>query len=97
MTDATAHYIRMKQFADGHWTVGCGGSRNPFCGDEVTNTANSLRALQFYAPAAFRPDYQKSIALAAAWLAKTPAITHEDRTFRVFGPRLGRPGQGHSR
>jgi len=84
-TDATARYIRMKQFADGHWTVGCGGSRNPLCGDEVTNTANSLRALQFYAPAGFRPDYQKSIALAAAWLAKAPVVTHEDRTFRVFG------------
>ncbi|MDP9169685.1 MAG: hypothetical protein M3N54_03630, partial [Acidobacteriota bacterium] len=73
-------YIRLKQFTDGHWDVGCAGSRNPLCGDEIANTANSLRALQFYAPAA-----AKEIRLAAQWLANAPAITHEDRTFRVFG------------
>ncbi|MEP6715985.1 MAG: ankyrin repeat domain-containing protein [Terriglobia bacterium] len=80
MTDAVARYLRLKQFPDGHWTVGCGGSRNPLCGDEVTNTANSLRALQFYAPTA-----SKEIRQAAGWLATTPVFTNEDRTFRVFG------------
>jgi hypothetical protein len=75
----------MRQFPDGHWGVGCGGSRNPLCGDEITNAANSLRALQFYAPVGFRADYEKSIQLASAWLAKAPVYTHEDRTFRVFG------------
>jgi ankyrin repeat protein len=85
ITDSITHYIRMRQFPDGHWGVGCGGSRNPLCGDEITNTANSLRALQFYAPAGFRVDYEKSIQLASAWLAKASVYTHEDRTFRVFG------------
>jgi hypothetical protein len=85
ITDAITHYIRMRQFPDGHWGVGCGGSRNPLCGDEITNTANSLRALQFYAPDAFRADYSRSIERAAAWLEKAPVYTHEDRTFRVLG------------
>ena len=85
MTDAIARYIRTKQYPDGHWTVGCGGSRNPLCGDEITNTANSLRALQFYAPPSFRADYEKAVALASSWLANARAVTNEDRTFRLFG------------
>ena len=84
-TDAIARYIKTRQFPDGHWGVGCGGSRNPLCGDEVTNTANSLHALQFYAPAPLRAEYEKSVQKAAAWLASAPMYTHEDRTFRVFG------------
>jgi ankyrin repeat protein len=84
-TDAIARYIKGHQLSDGHWGVGCGGSRNPLCGDEVTNTANSLRALQFYAPAPLRTDFDRSVQRAAAWLAKAPVFTHEDRTFRVFG------------
>ncbi len=75
-----ARYIRLKQFADGHWDVGCGGSRNPLCGDEITNTANSLRALLFYAPTC-----ADAVDRAAKWLAAAPVYTHEDRTFRLFG------------
>ena len=84
-TDAIARYLIGKQFADGHWGVGCGGSRNPLCGDEVTNTANSLRAIQFYAPAPLRAEADRAVARAAEWLAAAPVTTHEDRTFRVFG------------
>ena len=79
LTDAIARYIRLHQFTDGHWGVGCGGSRNPLCGDEITNTANSLRALQFYGP------NTGAVERAAAWLKSAPVYTHEDRTFRVFG------------
>ena len=85
ITDAIARYIRMKQFPDGHWSVGCGGSRNPLCGGEITNTANSLRALQFYAPAGDKAGYEKTIQSAGDWIAKAPVSTNEDRTFRVFG------------
>ncbi len=85
ITDSVARYLKTHQFTDGHWGVGCGGSRNPLCGDEVTNTANSLRALQFYAPATGKEEYQESIRLAAKWLSNAKVYTHEDRTFRVFG------------
>lgn len=85
ITDAVARYIRMKQFPDGHWSVGCGGSRNPLCGGEITNTANSMRALQLYAPPADKADYRKAIRLAGEWLAGAAVATNEDRTFRVFG------------
>jgi hypothetical protein len=85
VTDAIARYIRMKQFPDGHWSVGCGGSRNPLCGGEITNTANSMRALQFYAPAGDKSDYENAIRAAGDWIASAPVSTNEDRTFRVFG------------
>jgi ankyrin repeat protein len=85
ITDAIARYIGTKQFGDGHWGYGCGGSRAPLCGAEISNTALSMRALQFYAPQANRADYEKPIQMAAAWLAQAPARTNEDRTYKVFG------------
>jgi ankyrin repeat protein len=85
ISDAIARYIGMKQFPDGHWGYGCGGSRAPLCGAEISNTALSMRALQFYAPSASRTEYEKSIQMAGAWLVKAQAKTNEDRTFKVFG------------
>jgi ankyrin repeat protein len=84
ITDAIARYIQMKQFTDGHWGYGCGGSRAPLCGAEISNTALSMRALQFYAPTN-KAEYEKSIQLAGAWLAKVQAKTNEDRAYKVFG------------
>jgi len=85
ITDAVARYIAMKQYTDGHWGYGCGGSRAPLCGAEISNTALSMRALQFYAPVNNRAEYEKSIQMAAAWLVEAPAKTNEDRTYKVFG------------
>ena len=85
ITDAIARYIAMKQFTDGHWGYGCGGSRAPLCGAEISNTALSMRALQFYAPVTSRAESEKAIQLAGAWLAKAQAKTNEDRTYKVFG------------
>jgi ankyrin repeat protein len=84
-TDAISRYLINRQFADGHWGVGCGGSRNPLCGDEITNTANSLRAIQLYALGPLRANADKAVVRAAQWLSTAPIYTHEDRTFRVFG------------
>jgi len=96
-TDAIARYIQMKQFPDGHWAYGCGGSRAPLCGAEISNTALSMRSLQFYAPNADKAEYQKSIQLAGDWLAKAEARTNEDLTFRVLGLAWARQEAGESR
>jgi ankyrin repeat protein len=85
ITDAIARYIALKQFTDGHWGYGCGGSRAPLCGAEISNTALSMRALQFYAPVVSRVESEKAIQMAGAWLAKSQAKTNEDRTYKVFG------------
>ncbi len=85
VTDAIARYIQMKQFPDGHWVYGCGGSRAPLCGAEISNTALSMHALQLYAPNVDKAEFEKSIQLAAAWLEKAKARSNEDLTFRVLG------------
>ena len=84
-TDAIAREIRMKQFADGHWGYGCGGSRAPVCGAEISNTALSLRTLQQWAPKPWRAEYDKRIQLATGWLTTAQSHENEDYTFRVFG------------
>lgn len=85
ITDAIARYVAMKQYADGHWGYGCGGSRAPLCGAEISNTALSMRALQFYAPTPNRSEYEKAIQKAGSWLLEAPAKTNEDLTYKVFG------------
>lgn len=85
ITDAIARDVRMHQLADGNWRPPCGGSRAPHCGTQITNTALSMRALQFYGHSADKADYDKAIQRAAAWLLRTPATITEDRVFRVFG------------
>jgi hypothetical protein len=44
-----------------------------------------MRALQLYAPVVDRSAYERSIQMAAAWLAKAQSRTNEDRAYRVFG------------
>ncbi len=96
VTDAVARYIAMKQFPDGHWGYGCGGSRAPLCGAEISNTALSMRALQFYAPVTSRAEYDKAIQMAGAWLVEAPSKTNEDRTYKVFGLAWAECGQARS-
>ena len=86
ITDAIARYVQQHQLPDGHFQgVGCGGSRPPLCGTEITNTALALRALQFYAPNTDKAAASKSIQAAALWLAKAQSNTNEDRAYRLLG------------
>jgi hypothetical protein len=84
-TDAIAREIRMKQFSDGHWGYGCGGSRAPLCGAEISNTALAIRALQLYTPQPWRAEFDKQIQLAGKWLLTAESHENEDFTFRVLG------------
>jgi ankyrin repeat protein len=84
-TDAIAREIRMKQFSDGHWGYGCGGSRAPLCGAEISNTALAIRALQLYTPQPWRAEFDKQIQLAGKWLMSAQSHENEDFTFRVLG------------
>jgi ankyrin repeat protein len=85
-TDAIARYVKQHQLPDGHFQgVGCGGSRPPLCGTEITNTALALRALQFYAPNTDKVSAARSIQAAGLWLAKAQSNTNEDRAYRLLG------------
>jgi hypothetical protein len=69
-TDAVAMHIRTRQLADGQWTYQKSDTRPPLCLDYIGQTALSMRALQLYAPKTDKAAYDKSIQLAASWLAK---------------------------
>jgi squalene cyclase len=53
--------------------------------DYTGQTALSMRALQLYAPKAGRAAYEKSIRLAASWLANAQPVTNDDRGWRLAG------------
>jgi ankyrin repeat protein len=84
-TDAVAMYLKTRQMPDGQWTYAAGDTRPPLCEDYIGQTVLSMRALQLYAPRAARAEFEKSIQLAAAWLAKIEPKTYEDRVWRLQG------------
>ena len=84
-TDAAAMLIQSRQKADGEWPYPHGDSRPPICQDYMTQTALAMRALQFYAPKTAKAACEKSIRLAAAWLAKAHSRNNVDRTWRLIG------------
>ena len=53
-----------------------------------------MRALQLYAPAAAKSEYEKSARRAAAWLAAAPTRSNEDRAFKLLGLTWGRAAGG---
>jgi ankyrin repeat protein len=98
-TDALARFLKGKQTADGRWLIFA--HRPPLESSDFEVTAASLRALQVYAPKRERPEYEKSIQLAACWLATAKPNTTEDRVFQLLGfawafmdasSRVARPG-----
>ena len=84
-TDAVAMYLKTHQSPDGQWLFPEGDTRPPICSIYIGQTALSMRALQLYAPKTEKAAYDKSIQLAAAWLAKAQSRNNDDRGWRVIG------------
>jgi ankyrin repeat protein len=84
-TDAAAMLIQSRQKPNGEWPYPQADNRPPICLDYITQTAVSMRALQLYAPKTSRAVYEKSIRLAAAWLAKAQTANNSDRAWRLTG------------
>jgi ankyrin repeat protein len=84
-TDAVAVYLKSRQMSDGHWAYTAGDARPPLCSDYMGQTALAMRALQLYAPKVGKAEYEKTVRLAAEWLANTEPRTHEDRVWRLLG------------
>jgi ankyrin repeat protein len=82
-TDAFAHYLKSGQSADGRWALST--PRPPLESSDFAITAVSMRAIQAYAPKPQQAEYNGSIRLAAAWLAKSEPRTTEDRVFQLLG------------
>jgi ankyrin repeat protein len=84
-TDAAAMYIKTHQMTDGHWEAGIADARPPLCSLYIAQTALAMRGLQLYAPKVDKAAYDKSIQLAAAWLAKVQPHNDDDRSWRLLG------------
>jgi len=84
-TDAVAMYLESRQMPDGNWIYTAADSRSPLCSGYIGQTALAMRAIQLYGPRGNRVANEKSIQLAAAWLAKNEPKTFEDRLWRLLG------------
>ncbi len=82
-TDAMAFLLKRQQAADGHWRILA--ARPPIESNDIEVTALSMRALQVYAPAAGRTEYEQSVARAAAWLGQAAPHSTEEHAFRLLG------------
>jgi ankyrin repeat protein/mono/diheme cytochrome c family protein len=82
-TDAMARYLKFRQNANGTWPPS--GGRPPLEVSDIQGTATALRAIQVYMPNVQRAEYDKSVQLAAEWLAKAQPKSTEDRAFQLFG------------
>jgi ankyrin repeat protein len=84
-TDAAAMLIQSRQKSNGEWPYPRSDTRPPICLNYITQTTLAMRALQLYAPQVERAKFEKSVRLAAAWLAKAKAINNDDRAWRLTG------------
>ncbi|HEY3839892.1 MAG TPA: prenyltransferase/squalene oxidase repeat-containing protein, partial [Bryobacteraceae bacterium] len=84
-TDVVAMYLKGRQAPDGQWSYPLADTRPPLCLSHVSQTALAMRALQLYAPKASRASYDKSVELAAKWMAKEAAPSTEDLSWKVLG------------
>ncbi len=84
-TDAVAMYLKARQSPDGQWAYPPADSRPPLCSDYIGQTALSMRALQLYAPKTGKEAYERSIQLAAAWMANARPYNNDDRGWRLLG------------
>ena len=94
-TDGMARFLKGGQRSDGSWRTF--GGRPPIESSDIQNTATVMRAIQMYTVKSQRAEYEKSVELAADWIAKAQPVTTEDRVFQIFGlvwagrPELARP------
>ncbi len=84
-TDAVAMYLKSHQSVDGQWAYLAADTRPPICSDYIGQTALSMRALQLYAPKTDKPAYDRSIQLAAEWIAAARPKNNDDRGWKVLG------------
>jgi ankyrin repeat protein len=82
-TDAMARFILSRQLPSGAWRLV--SHRPPMESSTIQITATAMRALQLYAPASRRGEYQQAIDRAASWVAQAAPTTNEDHVFQLLG------------
>jgi ankyrin repeat protein len=82
-TDAMARFLKNHQRPDGSWIIFA--HRPPIEASDIEVTANSMRAMQLYAPQTQRAEYDRAIRLAVDWIASAKPRNNEDRAFQLLG------------
>jgi ankyrin repeat protein len=85
LTDAIARFVYLRQSPDGHWPMMAPTPRPPLAATAIGQTAIAARALQLYAPAGARGQYDDAIGRAASWLATATPASASDRAQRLMG------------
>jgi ankyrin repeat protein len=85
VTDALARFIYLRQSPDGRWPMMTPTPRPPLTATTIVQTAVSARALQLYAPASARAEYDAAVRRAAAWLSTAVSRNAIDRAYRLMG------------
>ncbi|MDQ2898793.1 MAG: hypothetical protein M3Y07_03215 [Acidobacteriota bacterium] len=83
-TDALVHNIAAQQRTEGNWHFGA-LARPPMQDHNFTRTAMSIRVLQVYGFPARKPEFDKRVARASAWLAAAKPYTNEDGVMQLAG------------
>lgn len=83
LTDAMVYYLKATQASDGRWLTTI--HRPPLEYSDISTTAASLHAIQLYAPAGERDEYQERVGRAAGWLVKATPRANEERVFKLLG------------
>lgn len=94
-TDALARFLKNRQLADGSWRIVA--HRPPIESSDVAVTALTMRALQVYAPAPMRPQYEAAVRAAGRWLAAQRPATTEARATQLLGLGWAGGGRNHIR
>ena len=84
-TDAVAMYLKSHQAPDGQWAYAVADNRPPLCSGYIGQTALAMRALQLYAPKTDKAAYDRSVQLAAAWIAKAEPNNNDDLGWKLLG------------
>ena len=84
-TDAAVIFLMSRQKPTGEWAYPHADTRPPICLDYIAQTALAMHAVQLYAPRTAKAACEKSVRLAAAWLAKAKPLNNDDRAWRLTG------------
>jgi ankyrin repeat protein len=82
-SDSIARYMLVMQTPEGNWHTT--GNRPPLTSDDFQTTALAVYTLNRYAPATMKQERTRSLARAAAWLAKAAPVTTQERAFHLLG------------
>jgi ankyrin repeat protein len=83
-SDTAVCNIAAQQRADGSWVLR-GVSRTPMEESNIARTTWAVRVLKLWGPPARKPEFDKRIARARAWLVESKPRTTDDLALRLLG------------